>query len=110
MEPAVRLARDGIETSYGLSEVLASGQTRFSRYPASKELFGKAYEPGDKFVQADLARTLERIARDPNDFYEGETARRLASAMSENGGLITLEDLKAYRAVERQPLTGSQGL
>ena len=86
--------------------MLASGQTRFSRYPASKELFGKAYEPGDKFVQADLARTLERIARDPNDFYEGETARRLASAMSENGGLITLEDLKAYRAVERQPLTG----
>ena len=91
---------------YGLTESLASARTRFDRYPASKEMFGKAYEPGDKFIQPDLARTLERIAKDPNDFYEGETARRLAAAMAANGGLITLEDLKAYKAVERKPLTG----
>ncbi len=57
-------------------------------------------------MQQDLARTLDRIARDPDDFYEGETARLLSDAMAANGGLITKEDLKAYKAVERQPLTG----
>ena len=62
-------------------------------------------------MQQDLARTLDRIARDPDDFYEGETARLLSDAMAANGGLITKEDLKAYKAVERQPLTGTlQGL
>jgi gamma-glutamyltranspeptidase / glutathione hydrolase len=106
IEPAVRLARDGFDVPYGLSESLASARTRFDRYPASKELFGKAYEAGDKFIQPDLAGTLERIARDPNDFYQGETARRFATAMAANGGLITLEDLKAYKAVERKPLAG----
>lgn len=106
VEPAVRLARDGFSVPYGLSETLAGGRARFARYPASKEIFGKPYETGDTFVQPDLARTLERIARDPNDFYEGETARRLAEAMAANGGLITLEDLKAYKAIERQPLSG----
>ena len=106
IEPAVRLARDGFDAPYGLSESLASARSRFDPYPASKELFGKVYEPGDKFIQPDLAGTLERIARDPGDFYQGETARRLAAAMAANGGLITLEDLKDYKAVERKPLAG----
>jgi gamma-glutamyltranspeptidase / glutathione hydrolase len=106
IEPAVRLARDGFDAPYGLSESLASARTRFDRYPASKELFGKAYEAGDKFIQPDLAGTLVRIARDPGDFYQGETARRFSAAMAANGGLITLEDLKDYKAVERKPLAG----
>ena len=106
IEPAVRLARDGFDAPYGLTESLASARTRFDRYPASKELFGKVYEPGDKFIQPGLAGTLERIARDPGDFYQGETARRFAAAMAANGGLITLEDLKDYKAVERKPLAG----
>ncbi len=47
------------------------------------------------FVQPELARTLERIAKDgANEFYEGETAKKLAAAMAANGGLITLADLK----------------
>ena len=93
--------------SYGFAQTLRDGRERFSRYPSSAATFGKEYEVGDTFVQPDLARTLDRIARDPNDFYEGETARLLSAAMAANGGLITLEDLKAYKAVERQPLTGS---
>ena len=107
IEPAVHLARDGFDAQYGLSESLAGARTRFDLYPASKEVFGKAYESGDRFIQPDLAGTLERIAKDPSDFYEGETARRFAAAMAANGGLITLEDLKAYKPVERKPLAGS---
>src|SRR5256884_7072013 len=40
------------------------------------------------------------------EFYEGETARILASQMEKNAGLITLEDLREYQAVERKPLEG----
>jgi gamma-glutamyltranspeptidase/glutathione hydrolase len=51
---------------------------------------------------------LERIARDGSkDFYEGETARRLAAAMKDNGGVIALADLKNYTVVEGKPLSGA---
>lgn len=106
VEPAIRLARDGFAASYGFTESLKGAKDRLAKYEASKQLFGRSIEVGDKFVQPDLARTLERIASDPNDFYEGETARRLSEAMTANGGPITYEDLKAYKAVERQPLNG----
>ena len=50
---------------------------------------------------------LERIAKNgPDDFYQGETAKRLAKEMADHGGTITLEDLKNYKAVERTPLEG----
>ena len=56
------------------------------------------------FKQPELAATLERIARNgAKEFYEGETAQKLAAAMAKNGGLITLADLKNYAAVERKP-------
>ena len=59
-------------------------------------------------MQPELGRTLDRIARlGAKDFYEGETARLLAKDMKEHGGLITLADLKDYKAIERQPLTGT---
>src|SRR6202044_3815310 len=62
---------------------------------------------GEKLVQPELAATLKRI-RDhgASDFYDGETAQKLAAAMSANGGLITLEDLKKYQAEESEPVRG----
>ncbi len=61
----------------------------------------------ETFKQPELAATLERIAKNgAKEFYEGETAQKLAAAMAKNGGLITLADLKNYAAVERKPLTG----
>ena len=60
---------------------------------------------GQRLVQADLAGTLEAIARDGADgFYKGEVARRLVAASGQGGGLITQADLDAYQAVERAPL------
>ena len=62
---------------------------------------------GDKFVQPELAATLKRIRdRGASDFYDGETAQKLAAAMAAHGGLITLADLKAYQAEESAPLHG----
>jgi gamma-glutamyltranspeptidase / glutathione hydrolase len=106
VEPALKLARDGFSASYGFVRGLESSRDDFAKFRSSMQIFGKPLEVGDTFVQPDLARTMERIAKDPNDFYEGETARRLAEAMAANGGLITLADLKAYKAIERQPLAG----
>lgn len=109
LAPAVRLAREGFFVSWGLAESLRRTQL-LARFAESRRIFqrdGRYFEPGERLVQPELARTLERIAREGADeFYEGETARRLAAAMRENGGLITLEDLRAYRVVERAPLRG----
>ncbi|MEN6534300.1 MAG: gamma-glutamyltransferase [Bryobacteraceae bacterium] len=108
--PAVRLARDGFPVSWGLAQSLR-GTSVLGQFPESRRIFqksGKYYEPGEIFRQPELAATLERIARlGAADFYKGETARRLASAMASHGGLISLKDLKDYAAVERTPLRGS---
>ena len=106
LQPAVQLAEKGYPVSYYFEKQLNSDRELLGRFPESKRLFADLHY-GDTLVQPELAQTLKRI-RDHGaaDFYEGETARRLVTAMTENGGLITLEDLKNYKAVERAPLTG----
>jgi gamma-glutamyltranspeptidase / glutathione hydrolase len=112
IEPAVRLAHDGFPVSWGLSENLRSAgpSDKLGRFPDSKRIFlkeGAFFEPGDTLKQPELARTLDRIrAHGAKDFYEGETARLLAADMKEHGGEIQLDDLRAYRAIERKPLEG----
>jgi gamma-glutamyltranspeptidase / glutathione hydrolase len=108
LDPAIKLASDGFPVSYSFDASLHNeAESRLlSQFPESKRIFLSAHY-GDKFVQPELAATLKRIRdRGASDFYEGETARKLASAMAANGGLITLADLKAYQAEESQPLTG----
>jgi gamma-glutamyltranspeptidase/glutathione hydrolase len=111
VRPAVILASRGFEVSYELAQSLKSAERRLEKYPESKEIFlrgGQGWQAGDRLVQRDLGRTLARIARyGSKGFYEGETARMIARQMEQNGGLITLEDLKSYQAVEREPLTGA---
>jgi gamma-glutamyltranspeptidase / glutathione hydrolase len=109
LAPAVSLARDGFAVSYGLARSLRASRL-LPQFPQSRRIFqrdGAYYEAGERFRQPELAGTLDRIARSgAADFYEGETARKLAADMAANGGLITLEDLKQYSAVEREPLRG----
>ncbi|HXY78960.1 MAG TPA: gamma-glutamyltransferase, partial [Candidatus Acidoferrales bacterium] len=111
VRPAAELASKGFALSYAQAQSLRGGGRGLARFPESNRIFlrdGKYYEPGDLFVQADLGRTLDRIARfGAKDFYEGETARLLAEDMKAHGGLITLDDLRNYKAIERTPLTGS---
>ena len=108
LDPAIRLASEGYPVSYSLDESLHGQEhaSLLSRFPESKRIFLSAHY-GDKFVQPELAATLKRI-RDhgASDFYDGETARKLAAAMAANGGLITLDDLKKYQAEESEPLRG----
>ena len=108
VDPALKLATEGFSVSYTLDASLHSaGEMKLlSQFPDSKRIFLGAHY-GDTLVQAELAATLKRVRdRGASDFYEGETAQKLAAAMASNGGLITLADLKAYQAVEQEPLRG----
>src|SRR5688572_12242217 len=110
LKPAVELAAKGFLVPFGMAESLRGDWKDLERFPDSKRIFlknGAGFEAGDRLVQPELARTLGRIQKNgAADFYEGETARLLAAAMAENNGLITLEDLKNYQAIERTPLEG----
>jgi len=106
--PAIELASQGFPVSYSLAESLHSRS--LARSEESKRIYqrnGTFYEMDDTLKLPDLAATLTRIAKNgANEFYEGETARKFAAEMAKNGGLITLADLKDYKAVERKPLIG----
>jgi gamma-glutamyltranspeptidase/glutathione hydrolase len=108
--PAVDLARNGFEVSYAQMDSWKDSGALLAQFSESKRIFlknGMYYDCYETFRQPELARTLDRIARvGASDFYEGETAHLLAAAMSENGGLVTLADLRDYEAVERKPLEG----
>jgi len=108
MGPAIRLARDGYALSW--SEAGDLHDKYLAEFPESRRIFqrdGKYYLPGEIFRQPDLARTLERIAVKPDDFYHGALARELAAAMQKGGGLITADDLAHYEVKEREPIRGT---
>lgn len=110
VQPAVQLAAKGFPVSYSLEQSLHAGAKLLERFDDSKRIFlnkGEFYQVGDRFRQPQLAATLKRIRRyGASDFYQGKIARQFAAAEAANGGNITLEDLKAYQAAERKPLTG----
>jgi gamma-glutamyltranspeptidase/glutathione hydrolase len=108
LAPAIQLAK-GFPVSYALSESL-KGSSALAKDPESKRIFqknGAFFDVGETLAQPELAQTLERIAKNgPNEFYEGETAKRFAAEMAKHGGIISEADLKAYKAIERTPLKG----
>jgi gamma-glutamyltranspeptidase/glutathione hydrolase len=104
LQPAIRLARDGFMPSKAMADRIQeargsyAGATNFDRY------FAKV-QAGTLFRQPELAATLERVARGgAQEFYHGRTAQLVAKQM-QHGGLITLQDLAAYQAKWRAPLT-----
>ena len=108
MEPAIRLARDGFTLDY--EEAQSFHDSQLAQSPESHRVFqrdGNYYQAGDVFKQPDLAKTLQRIADKPDDFYRGSLARELAAAMQKRGGLITANDLAQYEVKERQAIRGT---
>ena len=108
MAPAIALARDGFQLTADEAEDMADPD--LSRFADSKRIFqrgGNLYKAGEIFRQPELARTLERVAADPEDFYRGQMARELVSDLQKGGALLSLKDLAEYKAVERRPVVGS---
>ncbi|MEH1910597.1 MAG: gamma-glutamyltransferase [Nostoc sp.] len=114
IKPAIALAKDGFvlspEVTWRSLPEYKNRKQAILNNPAAREIFtrnGEFYQPGQMLVQRDLARTLTAIAQNPQSFYTGSIARAIASDMVKNGGLITLEDLKAYKPIWRTPVCGN---
>ena len=108
MAPAIRLASDGFTLSNDEAGELHS--RNLSQFPDSRRIFqrnGDYYKPGETFRQPELARTLQRIAADPDDFYRGKMAQELVGDLRKGGALLTLQDLAQYNVVERKPVLGT---
>ena len=107
MDPAIRLARDGFTLSD--EEARTLHDRMLTQFSESKRVFqrdGQFYRGGEVFKQPELARTLQRIAANPDDFYKGRMAAEIAAFEAANNGLITQADLAAYEVKERAPLLG----
>ncbi|GAA4007283.1 gamma-glutamyltransferase [Sphingomonas humi] len=112
VQPAIDLAEKGIVLSHDEAFVFGWGKERLSTSAAAKAAFykkdGSLYAPGERFRHPALAWTLRQIQKGGADaYYRGEVAKRFAADMARHGGIITLEDLASYRAIEREPLVGS---
>jgi len=107
--PAIRLARDGYALTWQEARDMQCDK-HLGKFPESRRIFqrdGNFYKAGEVFRQPELARTLERIAANPDDFYHGSLARELAAALQKGGGLLTTDDLAHYEVKEREPVRGT---
>jgi gamma-glutamyltranspeptidase/glutathione hydrolase len=112
LAPAIRLAEQGFRVQDDLADSLPNAAKRLARFPSTASILlkdgGKPLAAGDRLIQPDLADTLQAIAdKGPRAFYEGTTARLIADAVRKAGGIMTVEDLHNYRAVERPVVRGT---
>ena len=106
--PAIKLAAEGFQLTAEEAHELSDPD--LAQFPESKRIFqrnGDLYKEGEIFRQPELARTLERIAADPEDFYHGKMAHELIDELRKGGALLTLDDLAQYTVVERKPIVGT---
>jgi gamma-glutamyltranspeptidase/glutathione hydrolase len=112
--PATAIAERGFPASLHLSQAARTRLGCLSARPAAaREFLVRAAggelappEPGARLVRRDLARTLRLLGRDPEAFYRGPLAERIARAVRQDGGVLTAADLGRYRVRERAPLEG----
>lgn len=108
---AIEAARDGHPLTHWSVGNHNASIAKLSPYPCSVKTLlknGGPFEPGDVFVQPDLAKSLEMISREGADvFYKGRLARLTASFYETNGGLLRYEDLSSYQPEEGTPIRTS---
>jgi gamma-glutamyltranspeptidase / glutathione hydrolase len=109
VEPSVQLAAQGFPVTVRVQQAI---KWRSAAMPAGSEA-AKIFRPqgqippiGDRIIQTDLAKTLAAVAQDPQNFYQGKIAQAIVQDMQANQGLITIEDLKQYRPIWRDPVCG----
>lgn len=114
LSPAIGLAAEGFPVSFRLAGSLAAeaagngGPPLLATFPTSRAIFtreGRPLLPGETLRQGDLARTFRAIASGGREaFYEGELARAMARFSEDQGGLLSLDDLKAHHARWDEPI------
>lgn len=106
IQPAIDLAEKGFILSDREAKAFNSLKEQFEKYNTQTPVFVKniSWKGGDTLFQKDLAETLKRIKKNgAKGFYEGETARLILEEMKRGKGIITLDDLKNYKAASREP-------
>ncbi len=108
--PAIDIAERGFEVSATFSEINKDEFEKLARNAGEGTGYlnqGLPYEPGERFRNPELAATFRTLAqKGAAEFYTGETARKVVDAVRAHEGVMTLEDLASYRAVEVAPLEG----
>ena len=106
LKPVIALAKKGVIVTQKQEDRIKKYQHYFLEVNKNPILFDKPWKKGDTIKYPALAKTLERISQNGRDeFYKGETAKRLVTFMQANGGIITEEDLAKYEAKWRTPIT-----
>ena len=105
VQPAIDLALNGFVVTEKQAGMLNASQALFTQVNKEKILFDKVWKAGDTIKQPNLAETLRAIQRtNGRDFYEGDIAQRMVDFIQDNGGIITMEDMKSYKPVWRKPI------
>lgn len=112
LAPAIDHASNGFKLLPGEAKRQQLAKDKLLEFEGAKHHFlvkdSLSYQAGDLVVQKDLARVLQTIAEKGRaGFYEGEVAQKMVDDFQSNGGIVTLEDLKNYRALESKILKGS---
>jgi gamma-glutamyltranspeptidase/glutathione hydrolase len=108
LEPVIKLAKRGVSVTKKQEKRIGYYQSSFLKANKDSILFNKVWKENDTIKYLALAETLSRIQKNGRDeFYKGETAKRLVKFMQDNDGIITLEDLAKYEPKWRNPVTFS---
>jgi gamma-glutamyltranspeptidase/glutathione hydrolase len=109
--PAIKLASDGFRLDATLRIAIERQQANMKRFTDLGRIFtprGEVPKEGDIIRQAELAETLKAIAQQGSEiFYRGRIAEAIVETIKNNGGMMTLDDLKNYQATWREPLIGT---
>ncbi len=108
VQPAHDLAIEGFDVYPTLAYALKEKKDHLTKFSETKRIFfhadGAPLIVGERLVQKDLAQTLATIAHHPEDFYAGKIAKKIASSIKANGGILSLEDLKNVKSTQRSPI------
>lgn len=114
VEPAIQMARHGIELNRPVASIIESAQAQFARDPGSRALYlpgGNPIRAGERLKNPQLAEMLATLAKRESveSFYRGDIAQHIAEQFALRGGLVNAQDLAAYKAREVQPITWQHG-
>ena len=105
VQPAIDLAKNGYLVTEKQAKSFASKRAEFIQMNGDSTFYAQNFEAGSVVKNLALAKTLERIAVEGSaGFYQGPNAEALIQRVQETGGIMTLEDLKAYKPVWRTPI------
>ncbi len=108
IQPAIDLAEQGFAITEREASLLNNQMEYFHQHNKNTTVFQKStpWKQGDLLIQKDLATTLKRIQKNgAKGFYEGKTAELIVEEMKRGNGIITLNDLKNYKVVEKKPIS-----